>query len=164
MRARALALSLGTALLGCQTTPPPLPPPPVRMIDFAGTEPVVDVPLDPYAPQRELEIGKLERISLRVDLIKQGFLVRVDAGIVAPGCKRVGAGVSVPKIGARYDFVGLQSCARKIRDANPKLAAEQKVIISADAGTTFQQVIATMDALRGDARGPLFPSVAFAVR
>lgn len=103
-------------------------------------------------------------LALTVLVVPDGFAVKARGGNVAPGCDGVGAGLTVPKRGAAWDFEGLNACVTKIKAAAPDAAADGDVTISANPEVKYETVVATMDALRTSTSGdPLFPEVSLGV-
>jgi hypothetical protein len=43
-------------------------------------------------------------------IVRSGFGLKTSAGNVAPGCTRLGAGLTLPKTPTGYDLPGLRSC------------------------------------------------------
>lgn len=86
-----------------------------------------------------------------------GFTVQTTAGTLAHSCQRIGEGVTLPKLGDRHDFAGLTECATHLK-ADAALSSLKRVTVRSAPDTELQIVVATMDALRGDA-AELFPAV-----
>jgi len=106
-----------------------------------------------------------DALNLTVFIVKDGFSLKAAAGNVAPGCSGIGAGVSIPLKGNRYDFPALTSCAARLKASNSAYADEETVAISANNGTEYQLIIQVIDALRKtpDGKGELFGKVNFSV-
>ena len=103
-------------------------------------------------------------LNLTVFIVNDGFSIKASGGNIAPGCEGPGAGITIPKKGATYNFDALNGCAAKLKKANPDFADETQVFITANPGTDYQTLIATIDALRATPRGdPLFEDVNFKV-
>ncbi|MEB2311623.1 MAG: biopolymer transporter ExbD [Sorangiineae bacterium] len=105
-----------------------------------------------------------EALNLTVLIVNDGFSLKASGGNVAPGCRGVGAGISIPKTNGRYDYAALTACAAYLKGANPDFKDENQVYISANPGTDYQTVISAMDSLRATAAGDtLFDDVNFKV-
>jgi hypothetical protein len=163
MRAVTRWVGLSFPALACagsaEQAPPPEPPPTVSIATAAPAPEPAPAPVEPLA-----ELPRVERLDLRVYLAAGGIAVRISAGNVAPGCTALGPGIAVPKRAAGHDFATLAMCARHLRDVNPHLVSERQVLLYSDTSSTYQDVISTIDALRSDSLGSLFPDVAFAVQ
>ena len=68
------------------------------------------------------------------------------------------AAPSVPLVDKKFDFAQLGRKLRRIKERYPKT---QSVYIAADGNIPYEVIVATLDASRSDARGELFPVVAF---
>ena len=106
-----------------------------------------------------------DTLNLTVLIVNEGFSLKASGGNVAPGCSGIGAGVSIPKKGATYDYDSLTKCAARLKASNPAYAEEDQVFIGANPGTEYQLVIKVIDALRRtpDGQTPLFENVNFKV-
>lgn len=106
-----------------------------------------------------------DTLNLTVLIVNEGFSLKASGGSVATGCQGVGAGISIPKKGAQYDFDGLTACAARLKNSNPAYAEEDQVFIGANPGTEYQLLVKVMDALRTsqDGKAPLFDKVNFKV-
>jgi biopolymer transport protein ExbD len=101
-------------------------------------------------------------LSLTVLIVPEGFSVKARGGSIATGCQDAGPGITVPKGAADYNWAGLTSCAKNLKNLSPEFADETNVTISANPNIPYQTVIATIDALRKDDQGnDLFPDVQF---
>jgi len=65
------------------------------------------------------------------------------------------------KTGPDFDYPALSAKLREYRDNNPDLA--DNVMLAADRQIPYSTVIAAMDAIREDAKGPLFTGVTLSV-
>jgi biopolymer transport protein ExbD len=134
----------------------------------------------PSARPHGIADDKKESLVLTVLVLRDGYFVKTTSASIAPGCEGTctgqSCGATVPRVpaasdessdGSKFDASSLTTCARKVKDAferdAPELAPETQVMITADPNVPFQEVIRAMDALRSDARGPLFPDVALGV-
>lgn len=95
-------------------------------------------------------------LGLTVMIADDGFIVAGEGGRLRPGCRAVGGGGLTVR---GRDFDALRACATRIHAAYP---AERAVTLSAAPEVPYQDVIATMDALRGSEAGLLFPDVLLA--
>ncbi|MEZ4224029.1 MAG: biopolymer transporter ExbD [Polyangiaceae bacterium] len=110
---------------------------------------------------RQVETSAL---NLTVFIVNDGFSIKASGGNIAPGCDAPGAGITVPKKGSQYDYDALNTCAVKLKKASPDFAEENQVYITANPGTDYQTLIATIDALRSTPQGDaLFEDVNFKV-
>lgn len=98
-------------------------------------------------------------LNLTVLLSRSGATFKTSGGSIAPGCGGLGSGVTVPKVGERYDAEAMKACARKLKGER----ADDHVTLTADPDVPYASVVAVMDALRRDGEGALFPEVSFAV-
>jgi hypothetical protein len=166
-----LAAALASALLGAcgggsskQTAEAPV----VHVGSGARDEPKsADAPDEaPGAPSaaprpRRFE-GKLDApLGLKVTVTDEGISIATNSGPVAPGCLRMGAGITVPMRGGAHDREALTACARRLKDARPEFASEDQVTVIASPDMQYRAVIELIDALRGDENEPLFPEVSF---
>jgi biopolymer transport protein ExbD len=105
-----------------------------------------------------------QALNLVALITKDGISLKAKGGNVATGCSTLGEGVAVPKRNAaEHDFTELSRCVRALKDQNEKFADETQVTITGNPGVEYQVVIDTIDALRQDQDGPLFPDVRFGV-
>jgi biopolymer transport protein ExbD len=103
-------------------------------------------------------------LGLAVLVTDGGFGLKTRGGNVATGCSDVGAGLTIPKRGASYDYDALRRCAEKLKAISPLTAGERGVTVSASPAVPYEVVIATVDAVRtSEAGAQLFPEVAFAI-
>lgn len=103
-------------------------------------------------------------LNLSVFIVHDGFSLKASGGNVAPGCSSPGAGLAVPKQGEAYDFAGLKTCAKRLKEASPDFQEETQVTITANPSVDYQTIIHAMDALRTSDEGEdLFPEVHFGV-
>ena len=91
-----------------------------------------------------------------------GVSFSVSGKKVGTGCAG-DQGVTVPvQSGGAPDFAVVSACARTLK-ADPKLADQTAMTVSAAPETRYGDVIALLDATRSDARGDLFPDVQFGI-
>src|SRR5207248_260024 len=65
---------------------------------------------------------------------------------------------TIPMVDNKYDFAGLTQKLRQIKTVFPNATA---IFFAADQVVPYDVVVKTLDASREDAKGPLFPDVAF---
>lgn len=94
---------------------------------------------------------------------RDGIGLTTSGGHIAPGCEGIGAGVTIPKRSGAHDLAALTACVRSIKSARADLAMESQITLTASPDVAYDDVIAVMDAVRADASGELFPTVAFGV-
>lgn len=105
-----------------------------------------------------------EALNLVALITKDGISLKAKGGNVASGCATLGEGVAVPrKSESEHDYTELSRCVRSLKEQNDKFAEETQVTITANPDVEYQVVIDTIDALRQDKDGPLFPDVRFGV-
>jgi biopolymer transport protein TolR len=109
-----------------------------------------------------------EKLNLSVTITADGIVVAGSGGKLAPGCQDTAGGrvITVPKVNnakgeSVYDWNDLNECAARVKGNFPN---EEEVIVTADPLILYEDVIATMDAVRvrssGDKKGEeLFPKV-----
>jgi biopolymer transport protein ExbD len=92
-------------------------------------------------------------LNLTVSVGASGFTIAASGGVLP----------IVPKLpNGQYDYKSLTVKLKEIKSA-PDNAAETKANFSADAGISYDIVVATLDAMRTTDEGKiLFPDVAFA--
>lgn len=110
---------------------------------------------------------KEETLRLTIGIAAQGFYIAAKGGVL-PGeetpTEMTKDGVTrapptVPKKpDGSYDFVTLTQKLRAIKTAFPKTEA---AFLAADETVPYEVLVKTLDASREDARGALFPAVAF---
>jgi biopolymer transport protein TolR len=117
---------------------------------------------------------KDESLNLTILIVTDGYTIKGRGATIAEGCQGIGAGKpTVPRIaaqpgetmesGQKYDTIGLQKCARKLKDEVPNADMEQQVMVTANPNVPFQEIVRVMDAVRRDEKGDLFPNVVFTV-
>lgn len=106
---------------------------------------------------------KTKALNLSAMITSDGVALKTSDGHIATGCNSFGQGVTVPKVDGKYDGKELSRCARELKKKNERAANELQVTITANPDVDYQTVIETMDALRRDNEGDLFPSVSFGV-
>jgi biopolymer transport protein TolR len=114
-----------------------------------------------------------ESLNLTVIIASDGYFIKGKAASIAPGCAGIGGGApTVPRVsatqdessdGKKYDTLGLQRCARKLKEEVPNAAEERQVMVTANPNVPFQEIVRVMDAVRLDDKGELFPNVVFTV-
>jgi len=81
-------------------------------------------------------------------VLRQGIIVSAHGLRIGPGCKAVGAGITVPSAGESQDFPGLRACVERLKQSNPDLYSERVAMVAADANVDFQTLVSTIDTLR----------------
>ncbi len=119
-------------------------------VTMAVAEVEVSLPGMCSARCREIEPG----LDLTVTIVEGGFLVAGRGGRLAPGCGELTSAPGLTVEG--HDFEALHACAERVHAAYTE---EDSVMITADPQIPYEDVIAAMDALRGDETGLLFPRV-----
>lgn len=92
----------------------------------------------------------------------------VTVAVTREGYKLLGGGdaeggVEIPKAGGRYDTRALTRNLKQLKVQIPKLS--DNLVLMADGGVKYEDIIATMDAARFDGtpdRPPLFNGITFA--
>jgi len=122
-----------------------------------------EAPADTPPPEQKQDL------LLNVSISPKGFYIAATGGVL-PGEAPADPGAPPPdpntapptiplKSDGKYDYDSLTTKIVSIKKAFPN---KSNVFIAADAKITYEVVIGTMDAIRGDAAHPLFPDVAFA--
>lgn len=109
-----------------------------------------------------------EQLRLTIGIAAEGFFIAAKGGVLPGEVQGTGEvtpdGVerhepTVPKkADGSYDYPALTFKLRSIKTAFPNAAA---VYVAADDSIPYEILVKTLDASREDARGPLFPAVAF---
>ena len=107
-------------------------------------------------------------MNLVVLITSQGIAFTTSGGHIATGCKDAGVGMTVPMItdGGKpgYDWQSVTSCARHLKSEGPtEWQDETQVTITASPGIEFQHIVSTVDSIRNDEKGELFPEIHFGV-
>lgn len=106
---------------------------------------------------------KSKALNLTALITADGISLKTSSGNIATGCQSIGMGVTVPKVNQRHNYAELTRCARELKRQNERFAEETQVTLSANPDVDYQTVIGTVDALRKDNDGTLFPDVHFGV-
>ncbi|MBI4701956.1 MAG: biopolymer transporter ExbD [Deltaproteobacteria bacterium] len=106
---------------------------------------------------------KSKALNLTALITSEGISLKTAGGNIATGCDRIGPGVTIPLADNRYDYAALARCVRELKTQNEDFAGETQVTITANPGIEYQIVVASIDALRKDDKGALFPDVYFGV-
>lgn len=101
--------------------------------------------LDASAPAVATDSSREPALNLTVTISQRGFSVLTDD-----------AAVPIPKQRDTYDYAGLTAAVAEIKRAHRN---ETRLIVTAEAGITYDVLVAVMDATRHDANGALFPDV-----
>ncbi len=107
-------------------------------------------------------------MNLVVLITNQGIAFTTSGGHIATGCKDAGGGITVPMITdagkPTYDWQAVTTCARHLKSEGPaEWQDETQVTITANPGIEFQYIVDTVDSLRNDEKGELFPEIHFGV-
>ncbi len=103
-------------------------------------------------------------LNLTALITSDGIALKTSGGNVATGCQSVGAGITVPKRGTgEHDYAELNRCVSELKKLSEKFAEETQVTITANPDVEYQVIIHTMDALRKNDEGELFPNIHFGV-
>ncbi len=81
-------------------------------------------------------------------VLRQGIIVSAHGLRIGPGCKAVGAGITVPSEGESQDLPGLRACVERLKQSNPDLYSERVAMVAADANVDFQTLVSTIDTVR----------------
>ncbi len=106
---------------------------------------------------------KSKALNLVVLITAEGVSLKTSDGNVSTGCNSYGSGMAVPKVDGKNDYPELTRCARELKKKNERAALERMVTITANPDVDYQTVIETVDALRKDKDGELFPEIVFGV-
>ncbi|MBI4816328.1 MAG: biopolymer transporter ExbD [Deltaproteobacteria bacterium] len=132
---------------------------------------VIDVTAPSYAAAGPGSSQDDNRPQLRLTLgvAKEGFYIAASGGVLEGGA--LPTSVEVTKDGVQkreptiplkpdgsYDYAALRAKLRAIKTEFPDAKA---VYFAADQSIPYNVVVKTLDSSREDARGPLFPAVAF---
>ena len=106
-----------------------------------------------------------EALNLTILIVNDGFSIKASGGNIAPGCQSPGAGITIPKRGAKYDYTALNQCAARLKKASPAFEDENQVFIAANPGVAYETVIGVADAVRrtSDGKEVLFDAINFKV-
>ena len=114
--------------------------------------------VDAQLPPRSPHGSRRAEPTVSVTLAGSGVVIAGPGGYATPGC----AGTSrtlvaaVGRRGESYDFEALSTCVARVRDAVP---TGDQIIVTADPGVPYEDVLHTMDAVRARGDRPLFPDV-----
>lgn len=98
-------------------------------------------------PDREgLAADSVEGIQLSLIVTPSGIVVAARGARLAPGCKGVGGGVTVPSTQNALDREGLAHCLALVRSEAPDFAADHRMTVTANGATKWTDVLATIDA------------------
>jgi biopolymer transport protein TolR len=103
-------------------------------------------------------------LNLTALITGDGIALKTSGGNIATGCQTIGPGIAVPKKGTgEHDYAELTRCVSELKKQNERFAEETQVTITANPDVDYQVIIRSMDALRRDGEGALFPDVHFGV-
>lgn len=94
-------------------------------------------------------------LNLTVSVSDKGFTVAASGATLYEN-NVPGQVPTIRRTGPVYPYESLTQLMRTIKD---KFGDETKVILNADAAIPYETVVATMDAIRNDGKGQLFPDV-----
>ncbi len=99
--------------------------------------------------------------SLDLTVVVTATTVRVagSGGTLAPGCAQLGEARTPTIVRDGHEWEALRSCALAVHRAYPD---EREVRLGADPLVPYADVVAAMDALRGEGETLLLPDVMFA--
>jgi biopolymer transport protein ExbD len=118
----------------------------------------------PRAPSGSARPPTKPSLSLNIIVIDKGFIVSAFGQRIGEGCQGTGAGVAVGLAGQDYDYSGLTSCAKRLKNQVPEAADETAATLTANKDVPFQAIIGTIDAIRkADDGQELFPDINFGV-
>jgi len=106
-------------------------------------------------------VARAERatfLDLKVHIAHDGVTFRTADGPLGEGCKAGTPGVTVPKVGGRYDLAGVRRCAFQLKGA---AMSATSLVLSAEQDVDYAIVIDVTDALREEDGQKLFPDVVF---
>ena len=99
-----------------------------------------------------------ESLNLNVTVTRAGLIVSGSGGKLARGCTTTAPGrvITVPAaMNGEHDWNGLTNCVKRVKE---QFADETRVTLSADPEVPYEDLVAAMDAVRGD-ESELFPDV-----
>lgn len=119
---------------------------------FVATVSEVRADLPGYGPRR-----RDDTLDLSVTLTEHGAVMATSGGRIGPSCTRATDGApTAARTSDGYDFAALGRCAAALHEAFPD---ERSVVVSADPGVPYGEVIGAMDAVRSHGDTLLFPDV-----
>lgn len=96
-------------------------------------------------------------LDLSVTLTERGAIMATSGGRIGPDCTpTTGTAPTAVRTTDGYDYRALGRCASALHAAHPQ---ETSVILSADPGVPYGQLVGAMDALRSQGDTPLFPDL-----
>jgi len=99
-----------------------------------------------------------ESLNLNVTVTRAGLIVSGSGGKLARGCTTTAPGrvITVPAaMNGEHDWNGLTNCVKRVKE---QFSDETRVTLSADPEVPYEDLVAAMDAVRGD-ESELFPDV-----
>lgn len=100
-------------------------------------------------------------LNLVVLILPEGIALKTASGHVAPGCREVGRGVTVPRVDGKLDLPSLVACARALKAQKPSFAQETLVTLTESPALPVGELFDVAIALAGTKEEPLFPKVQF---
>ncbi len=99
-----------------------------------------------------------EALNLNVTVTREGVIVSGSGGKLARGCMTTAPGkvITVPAaMNGEHDWKALTTCVKRVKE---QFEDETRVTLSADPEVPYEDLIAAMDAVRGN-DSELFPEV-----
>jgi biopolymer transport protein ExbD len=103
----------------------------------------------------------LPQLNLQVSVGLRGLTISGSGGTLTPDCTEVVTGdvVTVPRARSQLDLEAMQRCLARVR---AQLPDENRVLITGDPATPFDEIAQVMVAARGTPARPLYPDVTLA--
>jgi biopolymer transport protein TolR len=102
--------------------------------------------------------SETEALNLNVTVTRAGVIVSGSGGKLARGCATTAPGkvITVPAdMNGEHDWTGLTNCVQRVKE---QFEDETRVTLSADPEVPYEDLVAAMDAVRGN-ENDLFPDV-----
>lgn len=134
-----------------------------QMINVTTPDLAADMATTSTPPPEEQE----EEFVLNVSISKKGFYIAASGGVLGGDAPADGSPVdpstappTIPLTAdGEYDYEALTLKMAAIKDQKPD---KSQFFLAADKSVSYEVIVATMDATRGDTQRTLFPDVAFA--
>jgi hypothetical protein len=95
-----------------------------------------------------------------VRLAPDGIDITAHGEHVARGCNEGGGDErTVRGAGGDYDYQALAACLKKLKGLSPEARAERVIDVRADGAVPLETLIRTMEVIRTNDEGDLFPDV-----
>ncbi len=102
-----------------------------------------------------------DALNLTVLITDDGVAFKTSFGAIAPGCRGIGAGMTIPTSGAKkeFDLTAIRACARQLKSqaGEGRFEEESQVTVTASRDIEYKYLVAVLDSLRADEQGELFP-------